>query len=148
MNVEIIVVIKSPLHTQYPHQPKILSGFNLPEPVGDNIEVKKAQQCKYVLPQLRTLILPHIRYSSTQWVLCLCTSIAVWFVSATKSEENWLQQTVKTAETIISEPLPALVTSEVRKRQAKSSETHRLLLLQAIFLKNSYHFPIRFLKSI
>lgn len=65
MNVEIIVGIKSPHHTQHHHQPKIPSGFNPSEPVGDNIDVKKAQQCKYVLPQLRTLILPHTGASDT-----------------------------------------------------------------------------------
>lgn len=49
----------------------------------------------------------------------LCTSVAVCFFSGTKSDKNWLQQTVKTAaEKIISAPLPPLVTSKVRKRQA------------------------------
>jgi len=38
----------------------------------------------------------------------ICTSIAVWFGSATKSDIRRLQRTVQTAERIVGAPLPTL----------------------------------------
>ncbi len=52
----------------------------------------------------------------------LCTSITIWFGSATKSDIRRLQRMVRTAERIISAPLPTLqelYTSRVRKRAQK-----------------------------
>ncbi|KAI3353967.1 hypothetical protein L3Q82_018457, partial [Scortum barcoo] len=49
----------------------------------------------------------------------LCTSITVWFGSATKQDRNRLQRTVRTAEKIIGASLPSiqdLYVSRVRKR--------------------------------
>ncbi len=59
-------------------------------------------------------------YSAVKSVLC--TSITVWFGSATKSETGRLQRTVRSAERIIGAPLPTLqelYTSRVRKRAQK-----------------------------
>lgn len=53
----------------------------------------------HFLQQLRKLNLPQeLLIQFTQQALSLCTSIAVSFVSATKSVKNRLQQTVKTTE--------------------------------------------------
>ncbi len=52
----------------------------------------------------------------------LCSSITVWFGSATKTDIRRLQRTVRTAERIIGAPLPSLqelYTSRVRKRAKK-----------------------------
>ncbi len=87
--------------------------------------VKTAQQRLYFLCQLRNLNLPQellkLFYSAiTESVLC--TSITVWFSSATKSDIRRLQRMVRTAERIIGAPLPTLqelYTSSVRKRSQK-----------------------------
>ncbi|KAJ8375448.1 hypothetical protein SKAU_G00060280 [Synaphobranchus kaupii] len=73
--------------------------------------IKKAQQRLYFLRQLRNN--PAIIQS------VLCTSITVWFGSATKQDRNRLQRTVRTAEKIIGANLPSiqdLYISRVRKR--------------------------------
>ncbi len=52
----------------------------------------------------------------------LCTSITIWFSSATKSDLRRLQRVVRTAEQIIGTTLPSLqelYLSRVRKRAGK-----------------------------
>ncbi|KAK3546757.1 hypothetical protein QTP70_035027 [Hemibagrus guttatus] len=86
---------------------------------------KKAQQRLYFLRQLRKFNLPQellIHFYSAVIESVLCTSITVWFGSATKSDMRRLQRTVRTAERIIGAPLPTLqelYTSRVRKRALK-----------------------------
>lgn len=120
MNVEIIVDIKTPHHTQHVSHGLSLS-FTLPEPVRDLHWCKKGSTVHVFPSPTEDFELAKYRsfwYGYTQWALSLYTPVAVWFVFGTKSDKNWLQQTVKTAEKIISAPLPALVSSKVRKRQA------------------------------
>ncbi|KAK3515368.1 hypothetical protein QTP70_018745 [Hemibagrus guttatus] len=87
--------------------------------------IKKAQQRLYFLRQLRKFNLPQellIHFYSAVIESVLCTSITVWFGSATKSDMRRLQRTVRTAERIIGAPLPTLqelYTSRVRKRALK-----------------------------
>ncbi|KAK3561684.1 hypothetical protein QTP86_012558 [Hemibagrus guttatus] len=87
--------------------------------------IKKAQQRLYFLRQLRKFNLPQellIHFYSAVIESVLCTSITVWFGSATNSDMRRLQRTVRTAERIIGAPLPTLqelYTSRVRKRALK-----------------------------
>ncbi len=63
--------------------------------------VKKAQQRLYFLRQLRKFNLPQellIQFYSAIIESILCTSITVWFSSATKSDLRRLQRVVRTAE--------------------------------------------------
>ncbi len=84
--------------------------------------VKKAQQRLYFLRQLRKFILPQEllkQFYSAIIESVLCTSITVWFNSATKSDHRRLQRVVRTAERIIGTPLPTLqelYLSKVSKR--------------------------------
>ncbi len=84
--------------------------------------VKKAQQRLYFLRQLRKFILPQEllkQFYSAIIESVLCTSITVWFNSATKSDLRRLQRVVWTAERIIGTPLPTLqelYLSKVSKR--------------------------------
>ncbi len=90
-----------------------------------NSIVKKAQQRLYFLRQLRKFNLPQEllkQFYSAIIEPVLCTSITVWFGSATKSGIRRLQRTVRTAEQIIGAPLltlQELYTSRVRKRAQK-----------------------------
>ncbi len=83
--------------------------------------VKKAQQRLYFLRQLRKFNLPQEllkQFYSANIESVLCSSITVWFGSATKTDIRRLQRTVRTAERIIGTPLPSLqelYTSRVRK---------------------------------
>ncbi len=73
--------------------------------------VKKAQQRLYFLRQLRKFYLPQellIQIYSAIIESVLCTSITVWFSSATKSDLRRLWMVVQTAERIIGTTLPAL----------------------------------------
>ncbi|KAK3530367.1 hypothetical protein QTP86_024404, partial [Hemibagrus guttatus] len=73
--------------------------------------IKKAQQRLYFLRQLRKFNLPQellTQFYSAVIESVLCTSITVWFGSATKSDIRRLQKTVGTAERIIGAPLPTL----------------------------------------
>ncbi|KAK3557509.1 hypothetical protein QTP70_028344, partial [Hemibagrus guttatus] len=73
--------------------------------------VKKAQQRLFFLHQLRKFNLPQellTQFYSAVIESVLCTSITVWFGSATKSDIRRLQRTVRTAERIIGAPLPTL----------------------------------------
>ncbi|KAL0151881.1 hypothetical protein M9458_052882 [Cirrhinus mrigala] len=82
---------------------------------------KKAQQRLYFLRQLRKFnLLQELlkQFYSAVIESVPCTSITVWFGSATKSDTR-LQRTVRTAERIIGAPLPTLqelYTSRVTKR--------------------------------
>ncbi|KAL0195514.1 hypothetical protein M9458_009086, partial [Cirrhinus mrigala] len=72
---------------------------------------KKAQQRLYFLRQLRKFnLLQELlkQFYSAVIESVLCTSITVWFGSATKSDTRRLQRTVRTAERIIGAPLPTL----------------------------------------
>ncbi len=71
--------------------------------------VKKAQQRLYFLRQLRKFNLPQEllkQFYSGIIESVLCSSITVWFGSATKTDIRRLQRTVRTAERIIGAPLP------------------------------------------
>ena len=84
--------------------------------------VKKAHQRLYFLRQLKKFNLPQellTQFYSAVIESVLCTSITVWFGSATKTDIRRLQRTVRTAERIIGTALPTpqeLYTSRVRKR--------------------------------
>ncbi|KAK3506980.1 hypothetical protein QTP70_033859, partial [Hemibagrus guttatus] len=73
--------------------------------------IKKTQQRLYFLRQLRKFNLPQellTHFYSAVIESVLCTSITVWFGSATKSNIRRLQRTVRTAERITGAPLPTL----------------------------------------
>ncbi|KAK3559092.1 hypothetical protein QTP86_004122 [Hemibagrus guttatus] len=73
--------------------------------------IKKAQQRLYFLRQLRKFNLPQellTHFYSAVIESVLCTSITVWFGSATKSDIRRLHRMVRTAERIIGAPLPTL----------------------------------------
>ncbi len=88
--------------------------------------VKKTQQRLYFLRQLRKFNLPQEllkKFYSAIIESVLCTSITVWFSSATKSDHRRLRRVVRTAERIIGSTLPTLqelYSSRVRKRAGKS----------------------------
>ncbi len=87
--------------------------------------VKKAQQRLYFLHQLMKFNLPQellIQLYSAIIESVLCTSITVWFSSATKSDLRRLWRVVRTAERIIGTTLPTLqelYSSRVSKRAGK-----------------------------
>ncbi|KAL0147668.1 hypothetical protein M9458_057025 [Cirrhinus mrigala] len=87
--------------------------------------VKKAQQRLYFLRQLRKFNLPKEllkQFYSAIIESVLCTSITVWFSSATKTDLRRLQRIVRTAERIIGTTLPTLqdlYSSRVSKRVSK-----------------------------
>ncbi len=87
--------------------------------------VKKAQQRLYFLRQLRKFNLPQEllkQFYSAIIESVLCTSITVWFSSATKSDLRRVRRVVRTAERIIDTPLPTLqelYSSRVSKRAGK-----------------------------
>ncbi len=71
--------------------------------------VTKAHQRLYFLRQLRKLNLPQEllkQFYSAIVESVLCTSITVWFSSATKSDPRRLRRVVRTAERIIGTPHP------------------------------------------
>ncbi len=71
--------------------------------------VKKAQQRLYFLRQLRKFNLPQKllkQFYSAIIESILCTSITVWFSSATKSDLRRLRRVVRTVERIIVQPSP------------------------------------------
>ncbi len=87
--------------------------------------VKKAQQRLYFIRQLRKFNLPQEllkQFYSDIIETILCTSITVWFGSATKSDLRRLRRVVRTAERIIGTTLPSLqelYSSRVSKRADK-----------------------------
>ncbi len=75
------------------------------------LTVKRAQQRMYFLRQLKKLDLPHdhmTQFYSAVIKSVLCSSITVWFGSASKSDIRRLQRTIWTAERIIGVHLPSL----------------------------------------
>ncbi len=124
--------------------------------------VKKAQQRLYFLHQLKKFNLPQVllkQFYSAIIETVLCSSITVWFGSATKTDIRRLQRTVRTAERIIGAPLTILqelYTSRVRKRAKKvtlnpshpahslfeplpSGRRYRALSMKTARHKNSFH---------
>ncbi len=89
--------------------------------------VKKAQQRMYFLRQLKKFNLPQAhmtQFYSAVIESVLCSSITVWFGSASKSDIRRLQRTVRTAERIIGVHLPSLQDlyySRVKKRAGNIS---------------------------
>ncbi len=87
--------------------------------------VKKVQQRLYFLRLLRKFNLPQellIQFYSTIIESILCTSITVWFSSATKSDLRRLRRVVWTAKRIIDTTIPTLqelYLSRVSKRAGK-----------------------------
>ncbi len=87
--------------------------------------VKKAQQRLFFLHQLRKFNLPQEQlklFYSTINESVLCSSITVWFNSATKSDHRRLWRVVRTGERIIGTTLPTLqelYLSRVSKRAGK-----------------------------
>ncbi len=87
--------------------------------------MKKAQQRLYFLRQLRKFNLPQEllkQFYSAFIESVLCTSMTVWFSSATKSDNRRLRRVVRTAEQIIVTALPTLqelYLSRVSKRAGK-----------------------------
>ncbi len=87
--------------------------------------VRKAQQRLYFLRQLRKFNLPQEllkQFYSAIIESVLCTSITVWFSSATKSDLRRLRRVVRTAEWIVGTTLPTLqelYLSRVSKRAGK-----------------------------
>ncbi len=87
--------------------------------------VKKTQQRLYFLRQLRKFnLLQELlkQFYSAIIESVLCTSITVWFNSATKSDHRRLRRVVRTAERIIGTTLPTLqelYSSRVSKRAGK-----------------------------
>ncbi len=87
--------------------------------------VRKAQQRLYFLRQLRKFNLPQEllkQFYSAIIESVLCTSITVWFSSATKSDLRRLWRVVRTAERIIGTTLSTLqelYLSRVSKRAGK-----------------------------
>ncbi len=87
--------------------------------------VRKAQQRLYLLRQMRKFNLPQEllkQFYSAIIESVLCTSITVWFSSATKSDLRKLRRVVWTAERIIGTTLPTLqelYLSRVSKRAGK-----------------------------
>ena len=66
-----------------------------------NTVIKKAQQRMYFLRQLRKHNMPQellIQFYTAVIESVLCSSITVWFGSATKLDKNRLQRTVRSAE--------------------------------------------------
>ncbi len=87
-----------------------------------NSIVKKAQQRLYFLRQLRKFNLPQellIQFYSAITKSVLCTSIPVWFSSATKSDLRRLRRVVRTADRIIGTTLPSLQELYFSKMWAK-----------------------------
>ncbi len=91
--------------------------------------VKKTQQRLYFLCHLRKFNLPQEllkQFYSAIIESVLCTSINVWFSSATKSDLKRLRRVVRTAEWIIDTTLPTLQElyfSRVSKRAGKITLT-------------------------
>ncbi len=89
--------------------------------------VKKAQQRLYFLHQMRKFNQPQELLKKLYSAIIesvLCTSIIVWFSSATKSDHRILQRVVRTAERIIGTTHPTLqelYLSRVSKRAGKKN---------------------------
>ncbi len=89
--------------------------------------VKKAQQRLYFLCQLRKFNMLQellIQFCSAIIESILCTSITVWFSSATKSDLRRLRRVVWTAERIIGTTLPTLQETVLFQREQKGWQNH------------------------
>ncbi len=89
--------------------------------------VKKAQQRLYFLRQLRKFSLPQEvlkQFYSAIIESVLCTSITVWFSSATKSDLRRLRRVVRTAEQIIGTTLPTLPRTVLIQSEQKGWQNH------------------------
>ncbi|CAM4610534.1 unnamed protein product [Leuciscus chuanchicus] len=87
--------------------------------------VKKAQQRLYFLRQLRKFNLPQeqlVQFYSAVIQSILCTSITVWFGSATKTDLRRLERIVRTAERITGTTLPTLKVLHSSRSQAEHTE--------------------------
>ncbi|XP_061132396.1 uncharacterized protein LOC133152636 [Syngnathus typhle] len=88
---------------------------------------KKAQQRLYFLRQLKKFNLPQELLKTFYTAIIqsvFCTSITVWFGSASKQDKHRLQRTIRTAEKIIGINLPSiqdLYLSRTRKRATSIS---------------------------
>ena len=74
----------------------------------------------------------------------LCTSITVWFGSATKQDRAILQRTIRSAERIIGADLPSiqdLYRSRIRKRAANISADHPHKLFKLLPSGRRYRVP-------
>ncbi len=93
------------------------------------VHCKKGPAQAVFLRQLRKFNLPQELLKQLYSAIIdsvLCTSITVWFSSATKSDLRRLQRVVRTAERIIGTPLPTLqelYLSRVSKRAGKITRT-------------------------
>ncbi len=91
-------------------------------PTHHHERMKKAQQRMFFLRHLKKFNLPQAhmtQFYSAVIESVLCSSITVWFGSASKSDIRRLQRTVRTAERIIGVHLPSLqdlYNSRVTKR--------------------------------
>ncbi|XP_058032302.1 complement factor H-like isoform X4 [Ahaetulla prasina] len=87
--------------------------------------IKKGQQRMFFLRQLSKLKLPKellIQFYRGIIESVICTSITVWFGSATQQEKHRLQRIIRTAEKIIATNLPSiedLYTARIKKRAVK-----------------------------
>ena len=87
--------------------------------------IKKAQQRMFFLRQLRKLKLPKellIQFYRGIIESVICSSITVWFGSATQQDRYRLQRIIRTAEKTIAANLPSiedLYTARVKKRAVK-----------------------------
>ncbi len=100
--------------------------------------VKKAQQRLYFLRQLMKFNLPQellIQFYSSIIESVLCTSITVWFSSATKSDLRRLWRVVRTAERIIGTTLPTLQELYLSRVSKKVWQNHSgpLTLAHSLF---------------
>src|SRR4029434_6532314 len=89
--------------------------------------IKKAQQRMYFLRQLRKYNLPQellVQFYTAVIESVLCTSITVWFGSATKLDRKRLQRTVRSATC---PPSRTCTPPESGNEQGKSLQTHHTL---------------------
>ncbi len=88
--------------------------------------VKKAQQRLYFIHQLRKFNLPQelLKQYSAIIESVLCTSITVWFSSATKSDLRRLRRVVRTAERIIFNNPPHSPKTVLMQREQKGLKNH------------------------
>ncbi|KAK3519551.1 hypothetical protein QTP86_013401, partial [Hemibagrus guttatus] len=103
--------------------------------------IKKAQQRFFFLRQLRKFNLPQellTHFYSAIIESVLCTSITVWFGSATKSDIRRLQRTVRTAERIIGAPLPTL--QELKPQMNRSDSSTPCCAMSDISIETPYNF--------
>ncbi len=106
----------------------ISQDLNWDTHIDSIVKKKKAQQSLYFLHQLRKFNLPQVLlkqfYYSAIIESVLCTSITVWFGSATKSGIRRLQRMVRSAERIIGAPPAHPSRTVLIQSEEKGSENH------------------------